>query len=375
MAVEVRPISLPRDAAAFIDVWWSIYKGDPHWVPPLRFERKEFLDPAKNPYFGLADLQCFIAYKDGKPVGTVSAQLDHGYQELHPDVGFFGFLEFIDDREVSKALVHTALQWLRDKGMARAMGPFNFNTNHECSLLVDGFDSDPLVMMIWNPAYYVAHYEAAGLVKEKDLYAYWLENDGPIPERIAAISDRFEQRHPEVSIRPVDTTNFEKEVAICKQIYNDAWADNWGFVRLTDKEFDKVAAGLKPMLDGRYCYIAFVNGEPAAFSLTLPDFNQVVKPMNGSIFPIGWWHWLTRPSKINQIRVFTLGVRQKYQNLPLGAPLYKRTWDAGREAGIKGAECSWVLEDNHKMRSAIEKMGGRIYKTYRIYGAPLKAAE
>lgn len=371
MAVEVRPISLPRDAAAFIDVWWSIYKDDPHWVPPLRFERKEFLDPAKNPYFSLADLQCFIAYKDGKPVGTVSAQLDHGYQEQHPDVGFFGFLEFVDDREVSQALVNTALAWLRAKGMKRALGPFNFNTNHECSLLVDGFDSDPLVMMIWNPPYYVAHYEAAGLVKEKDLYAYWLQNDGPIPEKIAAISDRFEQRHPEVSIRPVDTKNFENEVSICKQIYNDAWADNWGFVRLTDKEFDKVAAGLKPMLDGRYCYIAFVNGEPAAFSLTLPDFNQVVKPMNGSIFPFGWWHWLTRPSKINQIRVFTLGVRQKYQKLPLGAPLYKRTWDAGREAGIKGAECSWVLEDNHNMRSAIEKMGGKIYKTYRIYGAEL----
>ncbi|MBM4391693.1 MAG: N-acetyltransferase [Deltaproteobacteria bacterium] len=371
MAVEVRPISLPRDAGAFIDVWWTIYKDAPHWVPPLRFERKEFLDPAKNPYFGLADLQCFIAYKDGEAVGTVSAQLDCGYQEANPDVGFFGFLEFIDDREVSKALIDTALAWLRARGMKRALGPFNFNTNHECALLVGGFDSDPLVMMVWNPAYYMAHYEAAGLGKEKDLYAYWLANDGPIPEKISAVSERFLRRHPEVTIRRVDTKKFDEEVALCKQIYNDAWADNWGFVRLTDKEFDKVAAGLKPMVDGRYCYLAFVNDEPAAFSLTLPDFNQVVKPMNGSIFPFGWWHWLTRPAKIDQIRVFTLGVRQKYQNLPLGAPLYQRTWDAGREAGIKGAECSWVLEDNHKMRSAIEKMGGKIYKTYRIYGAEL----
>mgnify|MGYP001564500609 FL=1 len=371
MAVEVRPISLPRDAAAFIEVWWGIYEGDPHWVPPLRFERKQFLDPAKNPYFSLATLQCFIAYKDGRPVGTISAQVDSGYQERNPGVGFFGFFEFVDDREVSSALLDTAMAWLRTAGMKRAIGPFNFNTNHECSLLVDGFDSDPLVMMVWNPKYYAAHYEATGLAKEKDLYAYWLPNDGPIPDKIAAIADRVLQRNPNVSIRPVDTRKFEEEVALCKQIYNDAWADNWGFVRLTDEEFDKVAAGLKPMIDGRYCYLAFVDGEPAAFSLTLPDYNQVVKPMGGSLLPFGWYYWLTRPSKVDQIRVFTLGVRQKFQHLPLGAPLYQRTWEAGRKAGIKGAECSWVLEDNHKMRSAIEKMGGKIYKTYRIYGAEL----
>jgi hypothetical protein len=371
MPVEVRPIRLPDDATAFIDVWFSLYAGDPHWVPPLRFERRDFLNPAKNPYFGFAELQCFIAYKEGKAVGTISAQIDKGYQEQSPGTGFFGFFEFPDDREVSAALHAAAMAWLRERGMKEALGPFNFNTNHECSLLVDGFDSDPLVMMVWNPAYYVQHYEALGLKKAKDLYAYWLPNDGPIPDRVGALADRFMERHPEVSVRPVDTSKFEQEVALCKEIYNDAWADNWGFVRLTDKEFDKVAEGLKPMVDSRYCYLAFVNGEVAAFSLTLPDYNQVVKPMNGRIFPFGWYHWLTKPKSVNQIRVFTLGVKKKFQHLPLGAPLYKRTWENGRAAGVKGAECSWVLEDNHRMRGAIEKMGGKVYKTYRIYGEAL----
>lgn len=371
MAVAVRPIQLPGDASAFIDVWFRLYAGDPHWVPPLRFERKEFLDPAQNPYFGVSRVQCFIASKDGKDVGTISAQVDHKYQEQHPGVGFFGFYEFPDDPEVSAALFAAAADWLRAQGMTRAEGPYNFNSNHECTLLVDGFDSDPLVMMVYNPAFYARHYEACGMEKAKDMYAYWLANDGPIPDRVGAIADRFEKKHPEVTIRPVDVAKYDEEVQLCLQIYNDAWAENWGFVKLTDQEFLKVAKGLRPMVDPRYCYFAFVNGEIAGFSLTLPDYNQVVKPMKGRVFPFGWYHWLTRPAKVDQIRVFTLGIRQKYQHLPLGAPLYKRTWEAGRQAGVKGAEASWVLEDNVRMRGAIEKMGGKVYKTYRIYGAGL----
>ena len=236
---------------------------------------------------------------------------------------------------------------------------------------MDGFDSDPLVMMVYNPPFYARHYEACGMEKAKDMYAYWLANDGPIPDRVGAIADRFEKKHPEVTIRPVDVAKYDEEVQLCLQIYNDAWAENWGFVKLTDQEFLKVAKGLRPMVDPRYCYFAFVNGEIAGFSLTLPDYNQVVKPMKGRVFPFGWYHWLTRPAKVDQIRVFTLGIRQKYQHLPLGAPLYKRTWEAGRQAGVKGAEASWVLEDNVRMRGAIEKMGGKVYKTYRIYGAGL----
>lgn len=367
MAVEVRPISLPRDAGTFIDVWFAIYRDDPHWVAPLRFERKEFLDPGRNPYFKLADVQCWIAWVDGRPVGTISATVDRAYQAVEPQVGFFGFFEFPEDEAVARALLDAARAWLRERGMVRMMGPFNFNTNHECGLLVEPFDSDPLVLMTYNLPYYPRVYEAIGLEKAKDLYAYWIDNDGPVPERIGKLADRFMERHPEVRIRPFDPSNFEREVAIAKDIYNDAWSDNWGFVKLTDEEFQKVAKGLKPMLKGDYCYVVEVKGEPVAFSLTLPDFNQVVKPMKGSLLPFGWFYWLTRPSKVDRIRVFTLGVKKEWQHLPLGAPLYQRTWEAGRKNHVVGAECSWILEDNTRMRGALEKLGGRIYKTYRIY--------
>ncbi len=371
MAVDVRPITLPKDTNAFIQVWFDLYGDDPHWVAPLRFERKEFLNPKKNPYFQLADVQCYIAYRDGKPVGTISATVDKGYQAVEPGVGFFGFFEFPDDEEVARKLLDAASGFLRDRGMQRMMGPFNFNTNHECGLLVDAFDQDPLVLMTYNLAYYPATYERLGLTKTKDLYAYWLKNDGPPPERISKLAARFMEKHPEISIRPIDLSRWAEEVRTAKDIYNDAWADNWGFVKLTDVEFDKVAAGLKPMIDARYCYVVEIAGKAVAFSLTLPDFNQVVKPMKGSIFPIGWWYYLTMPKKVNSIRVFVLGVRKSHQHLAIGAPLYQRTWEAGRAAGVIGAEASWILEDNLRMRGALEKMGATIYKTYRIYGQTL----
>jgi hypothetical protein len=369
-AIEVRPIDLEKDANAFLRFPWKVYANDEHWVPPLVFERKEFFSRKHNPYFAHVTLQCFMAYRNGEPVGTISAQVDHGYQDVEKGVGFFGFFEFVDDVEVAGALLRAALIWLTERGMKRAMGPFNFNTNHECGLLVDGFDSDPLVLMTYNPPYYPKVYEALGLAKQKDLLAYWMVA-GAMPPRIASVADRFLERHPEVKIRPVNLSRFWEELEVVKQIYNDAWADNWGFVRLTDDEFVKVAKGLKPMVDPRFAYVAEVDGVPAAFSLTLPDFNQVVKPMNGSIFPIGWWYFLTGKRKVNQLRIFALGVKREYQHLALGAPLYKRTWEAGLEMGVVGAEASWILDDNIRMRSALEKLGARVYKTYRIYGTEL----
>lgn len=373
--LEIRPVEPGKACDPFIRFPWAVYKGDPHWVPPLLHERREFFDPKRNPYFGLAEIGLWVALQDGRVVGTISAQVDRAYQEVDPGTGFFGFFEFIDDLNVAHGLLETAGDWLRQRGMKRAQGPFNFNTNHECGLLVDGFDSDPLVLMTWNPARYVDAYEQIGLRKVKDLLAYWLK-PGPIPEQIARIAERLKERHPELRVRPVDLRRYEQEVELARQLYNDAWADNWGFVRLTDEEFKKVARGLRPMIDERLCYVveqveADGSSTPIAFSLTLPDFNQVVKPMNGRIFPFGWWHYLVRRSKVDQIRIFTLGVARAHQKKPIGALLYQRTWEAGLAMGVRGAECSWVLEDNTRMRGAIEKLGGEVYKTYRIYGQDL----
>ncbi|NOY27304.1 MAG: N-acetyltransferase [Oligoflexia bacterium] len=371
MRVEIRPVE-SQDISQFIRFPWTIYGKDAHWVPPLIYERKEFFDRAKNPYFDLAQVKLWMAWRDGKPVGTISAQVDVGYQSVDPKTGFFGFFEFIDDVAIARCLLQTATDWLREQGMVRAQGPFNFNTNHECGLLVDAFDSDPLVLMTYNRDYYPRIYEELGLSKVKDLYAYWLAA-GPMPEQIERIAARVAQRYPQYRVRSIDMKHYQDEVELARVLYNDAWSDNWGFVKLTDVEFEKVAKGLKPMIDPRLCFVVEHTAkdgtvEPVAFSLTLPDFNQVVKPMNGRIFPFGWYHYLTRKSKVDQLRIFTLGVARAHQRRPLGVLLYQKTWEAGLKMGVKGAECSWVLEDNHRMRGAIEKLGGSIYKTYRIYG-------
>jgi hypothetical protein len=196
-------------------------------------------------------------------------------------------------------------------------------------------------------------------------------NDGPVPERIGKLADRFMERHPEVKIRPFNKKDFDGEVARVLSIYNSAWEDNWGFVRMTDEEFLYMAKNIKDMIDERYCYMAEIGGRPAAFSVTLPDYNMVAKPMNGRIFPFGWWHFLTKRSKVDQIRIFALGIHKDFQHLAIGAPLYKRTWDAGVQAKVKGAEASWILDDNTRMRGALEKLGAKVYKTYRIYGTAL----
>jgi GNAT superfamily N-acetyltransferase len=371
--VEVVPIALPGDAKAFVDTWFRIYRGNPHWVPPLRFERKRFFDPGVNPYFAGADVQCFIAKRGANAVGTISATVDHEYQRHDPGAGFFGFFEFVDDLDVAQALYDAACDWLRGRGMQRALGPFNFTTNHEFGLLVDGFDSDPLILNPYNAAYFPPIYEKLGLVKAMDWYAYWLDDsagDGA-PARISRLSQRFLKRHPEVKLRPVDPKNFWQEAETLHDIYDDAWEQNWGHVKMSDDEFNYVAAGFKQILVPRLCWVVEIAGEPAALSLTLPDMNQVAKKMNGRLLPFGWFHFLFGRRRVDQVRIFMLGVKQKFQHLPLGAALYAKTWEEGLALGYKQGEASLILENNQRMRRALEKMGARVYKTYRTYEAQL----
>ena len=369
-AVVVKAIQLPNEADSFIRTWWHIYRDDPHWVPPLIAERKAFFNPKKNPYFNVADVQCFIAYLNGETVGTIAATVDHHQQQTDPGVGLFGFFEFIDDKRVSEALFDAACQWLREQGMTRTWGPFNFNSNHEFGLLIDGFDSDPCISNPHNPPYYAPAYERLGLEKATDWYAYWIDN-GPVPPRIARIANRVLQRHPEIELRMADFSNFDAEVEKFWEIYNDAWEYNWGHIYLSREEFLYAAQNLKSVLDPRLVWWAYVNGEIAGAALTLPDYNQVAKKMNGRVFPFGWYHFLTGRRKIDQLRVFVLGVKRKYQRLGLGGPLYLKTWEEGSKMNIRGAEASLVLESNRTMRGALEKLGGRIYKTYRSYEYPL----
>jgi len=364
--VTVRPVDLPRGAARFVRAWWPIYRADPHWVPPLIGERVAFLDPTRNPYFRVADVRCFLATRGHRPVGTIAATVDHELQKREPGVGLFGFFEFTEDPDVAQALWEAATDWLRQRGMTTARGPFNFNQNHDFGLLVKGFDTDPCVANPHNRYYYPARYEGLGLRGVMDWYAYWLE-PGPIPPLVDKLARRVEARNPALRLEVLDAADYDRGIELFREIFNDAWEHNWGHVPLLAEEFDFVAKRLKQVIDPGLCFFAFVGDECAAASIALPDTNQVIKPMNGRIWPVGWLHALRKRPRIDVMRLFVLGVKQRYQHLGLGAPLYRRTWEVGLERGYRGAEASLVLDSNHRMRGALEKLGATIYKTYRAY--------
>lgn len=366
MAVEVRPIQFPNDTMAFCKVWWTIYADDPHWVAPLLFERKDFFDPAKNPFYKQAVVQGFIAYRDGQAVGTIGGCIDSKLQDHYPGAASFGFFEFIDDQAVAQALLDAVRDWATERGATHLIGPFNWSSNHEFALLVDGFDTDPCVANPHNRSYYPRLYESIGLAPVMTWYAYWMDY-GPEPPRIARIAERLLARRPEIVLREVDLSHWDREMAILKDIYNDAWEHNWGHVAIEMEEFDYLARNLKPMVASDLCYVIELHGEPVAVSVTFPDYNQIAKKMNGRLFPFGWFHWVFGKKKVDKLRVFILGVKKEYQHLPLGAPMYARTWKAGVVRKVVGAEASLILHDNVGMRGALEKLGGYVYKTYRAY--------
>jgi len=366
MSVEVRAIELPRDAVRFCKTWWPIYADDPHWVPPLLFERKEFLDPGRNPFFRVAQVQCFIASRNGTPAGTIAATIIETAQEHEPGIGFFGFFEFPDDIEVSRALFEAAADWLRGRGMHSLRGPYSLSPNHEFGLRVEGWDTDPALLNPHNRDYYARHYEALGLTGVRDWYAYW-GDIGPVPERFARASQRFLDRHPEVEIRHIDMADWDQEIVWFWDIYNDAWEHNWGHVHIERDEAMALAQGLKQMVDPELIWWAFVDGEPAAAAIAFLDYNQVVKKMNGKRLPVGWYHWLFGRRKIDALRILALGVKQKYQKMPLGVPMYVKIWETALARGVRGADGSLVVEDNMPMRTILEKLGAHIYQTYRVY--------
>lgn len=367
-SVEVMPISLPRDTVRFVKTWFTIYENNPNWVPPLYFERKSFFDPKKNPFFKTARVQCFVARnQEGRDVGTIAATIDETYQKEDPGTAFFGFFEFTDDLEVAEALLDAARSWLSARGMTRLIGPFNFNTNHEFGLLVDGFDHAPMIANPYNAAYYPKIYEALGFAPAMDWYAYHCDADMPGIQRMKKVGDRLLSRHPELVIRPIDLSRFDEEVELIHSIYTDAWEQNWAHVRVSEEEFRYIAGGFKAIIDPDICFIAEVDGKAAGISITLPDLNQPVKKMNGKLFPFGWFYLLNRARYIDRVRVFMLGIAAEYQALPLGAALYAKTFDVALGKGYRWGEASLILENNTRMRGALEKMGATVEKTYRNY--------
>lgn len=357
--------------ATFIKAQWNFYRDDPYWVPPLVMERKKLLSTTKNPFFRHAEMQLFLAKRDGEIVGRIAAIVNHNHNLTHKDtVGFFGFFECVQDQGVATALFTAAEQWLRDRGMTHIRGPVNPSMNDECGLLVHGFDGPPVILMTYNPPYYADLIEGAGFAKAKDLYAYLIRQENYRSEKLLRLAERIQERNG-VTFRNIELkekTQFRRDVETIKQMYNTAWSPNWGFVKMTDDEFEFLAADLKQIADPEYIFFAEIKGKPAGFILCLPDVNQaMIHNKKGGLLGAGY-HLLTKKKKIDLLRIVILGVLPEYQKLGIDALLYHEIGVRSEPRGIKAGEASWILEDNEMMnRGATQVMHGERYRTYRMY--------
>jgi GNAT superfamily N-acetyltransferase len=373
-AVSIREIGRGESLKAFVNLTWTLNQGDPNWVPPLRMVFNALLDRDKHPFHQHADVAYFIAERGGKPVGRVAAVVNHRANEFHGDTtGYFGLFECIDDQAVASALLDRAAEWLKARGRTSIQGPFNLSTNDELysgGVLIDGFDTPPAFMMGHNPSYYQRLVEGAGFVKAKDLVAYWMADNNP-PERLTRGVERLAKREG-FRIRSVDMKRFKEEVSTVMDVYNSAWERNWGFIPMTDAEFDAMAREFKPVVDPSLVLIAETTaGEPIGFLLALPDLNRAIRHIpNGRLFPFGFLKFLWYQRKIPSLRVLTLGLKPGWQQSGIGSALYLRAFQVGAEKGYATGEASWILEDNGRMRQALEHVG-HVYKTYRVYERPL----
>ena len=376
MGVEVRPVASKRDLRRFIKLPWRLYRNEPHWVPPLISERKGFLDRDRNPFFEHAEAEYLIAWRNGDPVGRISAHIDHNFNRFQEnDWGLFGFFEADDDPEVARALLEGAQDWLADRGRDRIVGPMDFTTNDECGLLVEGHDRQPMILQGWHHPYYQGLLEGAGLAKAMDLFMWQLrldevEDKGGFHPMIHAMSEKVRTEHG-VTIRNMRKNDVEAEIERFLEVYNAAWERNWGFVPLADDEVRHYAKQLRPILDENWAWIAERDGEVLGAALSLPDVNICLAHMNGRLLPIGWAKYLYHRRKIDRLRVFALGVKPEYQHLGIAAAFYVEHLKTADPDRIWWGEMGWILETNEAMNRAMEGMGGKIVRRYRIYDKPL----
>ncbi len=368
--LQIIPVEGSRLLSRFIKLPWTLYGSDPCWVPPLIFERKWHLS-AKNPYFDHADFQAWIACRGKQTVGRICAQVDQLHlQRYHDATGFFGLLEAEDRQETFHALFRVAEEWLRQKGMKRIRGPFNLSINDECGLLVEGFDSPPPIMLGHALPYYGSRIEEEGFAKEQDLLAYRVLTETPQPRHLEMLIKRSGGK---VKVRPMRRDFFNEDLQIIREIFEDAWSNNWGFIPFTSAEFAELGKNLKLLVDVDSVRIAEVDGEPAGMMVTFPNINEMIKDLNGRLFPLGWLKllWRLKVRGARSARVPLMGVKQRYQGSRQGvaialmmiSPLHMKV----RKEGVKEVDMSWILEQNQAMRKIIESVGSTLYKRYRIY--------
>ena len=366
--VETIAVSTPAEMDRFIRLPAALYGADPNFVPPLLLEREEALSPKKNPYFQHAEAKFWLARRDGRDVGRISAQIDRLVKD--PEVGHFGMLVAEDDPAAIGALFAAAEGWLRERGKKRVLGPFNLSINEESGLLVDGFDTPPMLLMGHDARYLGGRVEAQGYAKAKDLFAYIVDTAGSLPDS----AQRFiAKRMPKnMTVRNLDTKRYREEFDTVTAIFNDAWSRNWGFLPFTEAEIAHMAKSMKPLIDPRCVAIAELNGEAIGFGVALPNLNELIADFEGRLLPFNWLkllHRLRRGSRT--ARVPLMGIRRSVTGGLVGALAPFLVIDAMRKGlqakGVRQVELSWILEDNRPMRHIIEALGARPYKTYRVY--------
>jgi hypothetical protein len=371
--VEVKPARTSGDRRRFVEFPYKLYRGNPHWIAPLRMAQKDILNTKSHPFYKTSDVEMFLARRDGRVVGRIMAILNNAHNEFHSErVGFFGFFEVENREDTAAELLDAAREWVRSRGAEVIRGPVNPSTNYECGLLVDGFDLDPMVMMTYNPPYYAELLEGYGMKKAMDLYAYDIGVDYfNHSNKLQRVAERLRKK-TNIRVRTVNMKDFKNEVEIIRQVYNDAWSRNWGFVPTSEEEFDHLAKDLKQIVDPRVLLIAeqTVEGGTAravGFLLAVPDINRALKKISGRLLPLGLLKLLWHSRKISSIRVITMGGIIEFQNLGLGSIFLDEIYRRGPAAGFPTGEMSWVLENNVMMNRAAELIGGRRTKTYRIY--------
>lgn len=369
--IQITPVTSYRDTRRFIQLPQSIYADCPEWRPPLNLERHLHLSSRFNPTLEHLNWQAWLAWQNGTPVGRITAQIDQLREPIHGDrVGYFGMLEAFDDPGIFSGLLTTAETWLRQRGMQEVHGPFNLTINDECGLLVDGFDTPPMIMMGHSRPYYQPHVEAAGYGKARDTLAYWIDVAFDHPRAMQRLEQRYADR---LHVRAIDRARYDEELETLREIFNDAWADNWGFVPLTRAEFQDMGHTLKFLIDDDLVQIAEYDGQPAAFIVCMPNLNEAIRDLQGRLTParIARLIWRVRVNFPDTTRVPLMGVKKAHQGGPLGAALAFSVISAVQKPvharGATGCELSWILEDNKAMRDIIENLGATPYKTYRIY--------
>lgn len=371
MALEVIPVRTLRDRREFVDLPFRLHANARRWVPPLKIERHLFLVQRLNPFFEHGRAELFLAVRDGRTVGRISAQIDDNFNAHHGNAwGMFGFLELEDDPEVMRALLDAAAGWLRAHDRDRMVGPMDFTINDESGVLVEGFDREPFIRQPWHPPHYARLCEQAGLAKAVDLWMWelYIQDRGKIVPAIFDLAERLEPEHG-IRIRRMSRRRLRRDLDLFGETYNEAWKDNWGFTPYTKKDLDAYAIDLQLVFDRHWFMVAerIDTGEAVGIAITVPDVNQVLAKMNGRLLPFGWWHYLRKSRTIDRVRVGFLGVKPEYQHTGVAAAFYVEHFDTAVARPQKWGEMGWILETNDAMNRGMEGMGGKVVKKYRIY--------